>query len=699
MGSYRVSVDVGGTFTDLVALNEDSGQLINIKVPTTPKVPAVGVVEALGEFLRSHSTASVSIVVHATTIGTNALMGQLGLELPKTALVTTEGFRDVLEIGRQRRSELYNLFVQRPRVLVPRRWRYGVEERVGPNGEIVKPLNQEDLRRVAQRIEEEGLSSIAMGFLNSYINPRHEDEAKRIIEAACPRVPVTASHEVSPEHREYERISTAVVNACLIPIFSAYISDLIQRLEREGVKAPIYVMRSDGGIATAETVKRTPACVVESGPAAGVIAASFYGRMLGLGKVMSFDMGGTTAKAGLVRDYAPDVVTEYEVGGKVHSGRIVKGSGYPVRFPFIDLSECSAGGGTIARVDAGRALRVGPVSAGADPGPACYGMGGEEPTVTDADLVLGRLNPHYILGGRMRVRHDLSQKAIREKVAAPLGLDVFEAAAGIVGIVNSTMAKILRIVSVERGYDPRGFILMAFGGAGPMHACAMAEDLGIQRVVVPPNSGLFSAMGMLAADLKHHSVHPVMKIVSEVHSSAVEEAYGEMEKEGRVVIVGGSSALLSVFFVREADVRYRGQAYELTIPTLRPFDHTAMKHLVEGFHERHRSVYGYAVEGGIVELVNLRLTSVGVTSKPRLTKMSMVDPDASGAILTTRGVFFEDSAEYMGCPIYDRERLKPGNVVEGPAVIEQYDATTVVYPRWRARVGEYGELTLTRTGV
>lgn len=698
MGKYRVSVDIGGTFTDLVALGEEDGELVNIKVPTTPREPAAGVVTALREFLAAHEPADVSVIVHATTIATNAITGQMGLELPKTALITTEGFRDIIEIGRQRRHELYNLFIQRPKPLVLRRHRYGVEERVGSRGEVIKPLRYEDVRDVARAIKEEGIGAVAIGFLNSYINPKHEAEAEELIERLCPEVSVTASHEISPEHREYERFSTAVVNACLMPIVSKYVADLLRKTEGLGVEAQVHVMQSSGGIASGEEVGRIPASIIESGPAAGVTAASFYGKLLGTENVLSFDMGGTTAKAGIVRNYASEVVTEYEVGGRVHSGRIVKGSGYPVKFPFIDLSECSAGGGTIAWVDAGGALRVGPTSAGAEPGPACYGLGGEEPAITDANLILGRLNPDYMLGGRMRIRRSLSERAIRAKICSELGIDLVQVAAGIVEIANSSMAKILRIVSVERGYDPRGFTLMAFGGAGPMHACALAEDLGIPRIVVPVNPGLFSALGMLAADFTHHVSRPVMLSVDEVEVDTIEGIYREMEEAGRGVLAGRSTPLTDIFFVRQADMRYRGQAYELTVPAEKPLDDEGLRTLAERFHDRHRSVYGYAVEGEGVELINLRLTAVGVTPKPEMKRIAPTGRDLSQALLTSRDVFFERCERYVKSPVYVRERLEPGDVVEKPCVIEQYDATTVVYPGWRAVVDEFGSLILTRVG-
>lgn len=697
MENYRISVDVGGTFTDLIALSEADGKLFNIKIPTTPKEPAVGVIAVLREFLATHQSAEASMIIHATTIATNAITGQIRLELPKTALITTKGFRDIIEIGRQRRHELYNLFIQRPRPLVLGRHRYAVEERISSKGEVISPLSCNDIYNVARRINKNGIEAVAIGFLNSYINPEHEIKTKKLIQQLCSDVFITASHEVSPEHREYERFSTAVVNACLMTIVSTYITDLIKKIKELGVEAQLQVMQSSGGIASGDEVRRMPASIIESGPAAGVIAASFYGKLLGLENIMSFDMGGTTAKAGLVKGYAPDVVTEYEVGGRVHGGRIIKGSGYPVKFPFIDLSECSAGGGTIAWIDAGGALRVGPISAGADPGPACYGLGSKEPTITDANLILGRLNPNYILGGRMRIRRDLAERAIRVRICDKLRLNVVQVAAGIVEIVNSTMAKILRIISVERGYDPREFTLMAFGGAGPMHACALAEDLKIPRIVVPINPGLFSALGMLAADFRHHISRPVMKNIEEVKVNAIEEKFKEMEGAGREALAG-ESTITNVSFIRYADMRYRGQAYELMIPVPKPLDDDGLIKLVEGFHEKHRSVYGYAVEGEEVELINLRLITVGVTSKPEIQRSTSTEQNSGNALSTSREVFFERYGKYVKSPIYMREKVKPGNIMEGPCVIEQYDATTVVYPNWRAVMDEFGSLILTEEG-
>ncbi len=512
---FRVSVDVGGTFTDLVALDEETGAVENIKVPSVPRNPERGVTDAFAKWLDGHSADKVRLVGHATTIATNALLGQVDLEVPNIALITTKGFRDVVEIGRQRRAEVYNLFFQRPPQLVERRLRFEVAERVDHDGTVSEKLDEAGLSSVLDEIRRLGISSIAISFLNSYANRAHEERALSLAKERRTAPYLTASCHISNEYREYERTSTAVVNAVLMPIIHKYLTQLGGDLRSLSVEAPLYVMQSNGGLSTAANVSEKPATIVESGPAAGVIAAAWLSELVGAGDIVSFDMGGTTAKAGTVRGRMPEVVPEYEVAGHIHMGRLVKGSGYPVRFPFIDLAECSSGGGTIAWADEGGALRVGPTSAGAYPGPACYGRGGTQPTITDANLLLGRLNTSSLLSGGMPIYPEKGRIAL-EELGEKIGLGAEETAISIIRIANSMMGKILRIVSVERGYDPRSFTLIAFGGAGPMHVCPLAEELEVNRIIVPPNPGMFSALGLLTADLFHDYVRPVVKRVSAV---------------------------------------------------------------------------------------------------------------------------------------------------------------------------------------
>ena len=695
MVSYRVSVDIGGTFTDLIALNEETGEIVNVKVPSTPRKPAEGVINAFKEFLNNANPEEISVVIHATTIAVNALLGQIGLELPKTALVTTKGFRDVIEIGRQRRPELYNLFFQKPRALIPRRLRFGIEERIGPKGEIIKPINLKEVEKLAEKLKGEKVESIAISMLFSFINPIHEQKTAKILNEKVKDAFISISSEIAPEYREYERTSTTVVNAVLMPIVSSYLNELKVELESLSVKAPLCIMQSDGGIASKETAAKKPVSIIESGPAAGVIASAFYGNIIGNKNILSFDMGGTTAKAGAIRNGVPEITTEYEVAGKVHKGRIVKGSGYPVRYPFIDLAECSAGGGTIAWVDEAKALHVGPISAGAKPGPACYGVGGEKPTVTDANLILGRLNPQYLLEGKMKIYPKLAEKAIKNEICQKTGLDLVEAAAGIIRIVNSVMAKILRIVSIERGYDPRDFVLMCFGGAGPMHACPLAEELQISKVVIPPNPGLFSAYGLLAADFKCNLVKAIMKKVEELNAEEIERVFDVMERKCLKNLQFQGVPKEKIVFVRQLDMRYFGQSYELQISTTKPFLNENLLQAIESFHNKHEAVYGYSVKDEAVEIVNARLTAIGLVEKPKVAKKKLESKKVSeDAVLTKRKVFFEKINNYENVTVFSREKLRPGNLIQGPAIIEQYDSTTVVYPDWTAEVDEFENLIL-----
>ncbi|MCX6649101.1 MAG: hydantoinase/oxoprolinase family protein [Candidatus Bathyarchaeota archaeon] len=687
---FRVSVDIGGTFTDLVALDEETGRVMNIKVPSVPRNPERGVTDAFKKFLEGRDADQVRMVGHATTIATNALLGQVDLDVPKVALITTKGFRDVVEIGRQRRSEVYNLFFQRPPQLVERRLRFEVDERVEHDGAVTKELDEGQLEGVLDEIKGLGVSSIAISFLNSYANSAHEERALTLAKERNTSPYLTASSHISNEYREYERTSTAVVNAALMPIIHKYLTQLESDLHSLGVGAPLYVMQSNGGLSTVANVSEKPATIVESGPAAGVIAAAWLGELAGAGDIISFDMGGTTAKAGTVRGRIPEVVPEYEVAGHIHMGRLVKGSGYPVRFPFIDLAECSSGGGTIAWADEGGALRVGPTSAGAYPGPACYGRGGTQPTITDANLLLGRLNPGNLLSGGMSIYPEKGRAALNE-LGEKVGLNAEEAAVSIVRIANSMMGKILRIVSVERGYDPRGFTLVAFGGAGPMHVCALAEELEVGKIIVPPNPGMFSALGLLTADMFHDYTRPIVKRVSRVDPREVEAAYREMEAEGRETLRAEGVPEAKMSFLRQADLRYLGQAYELTIRAPKRVNGESLVATVIGFHKRHAEAYGYSAEGEPVELVSLRLRAIGAIPKPDLKGGDKSEARVSG----TRRVYYETDGGWAETPVIQRGEGW-AQAITGPAIVEQYDATTVVYPGWRVETDGVGNLVLGR---
>jgi len=683
---FKIGIDVGGTFTDLVAFDEKAGEIFFLKVPSTPFDPSKGVIDALKDLMKKREP-EVSLFVHASTIGTNLFLGQLGLKIPKGAVITTEGFKDILEIGRQKRPELYNPFFERPRPLIERHLRFGIKERINFKGEVLKPIDEQEIKSVAQKIKQEKVETIAIVFLHAYINPEHEKKAKGILKQQLPGIVIMTSSEIDPEYREYERMSTTVINSLLVPVVSTYLRKIKNRLKELKVKAPLYIMQSNGGLATFEVASQIPVATIESGPATGVIASAYWSKMLGIENILSFDMGGTTAKAGVVIKGIPQMINEYEVGGNVHSGRILKGSGYPIRYPFIDLAEVSGGGGTIAWIDHGNALRVGPLSAGADPGPACYGKGGENPTVTDANLILGRLNPVGISGGKIKVFSELAEKSIRKKIAEPLGISIVQAAYGIIEIVNTHMIRALRLVSVERGYDPRDFVILAFGGAGPMHAAFLAEGLGVKNIVIPPNPGVFSALGLMLADFRHDFVRNIMKPASEINTELLEKIFGEIEKKAKKILQKEGFSPNHIVMERNLELRYLGQSYELIVPF-----HKNFKVILQLFHQKYQKMYSYSMPDEPVEVVNIHLIAYGLIRKPKFRKIPFTS-SSSDALIDKKMVFFKGNA-WIETPIYSRDALLPGHKINGPAIIEQSDATTVIPPGWNAVVDEFLNLTL-----
>lgn len=673
MGHYRVGIDIGGTFTDLVYFDEESKTFSIVKVPTTPKRPAEGALNAVKTGKLDFK--DIYMLVHATTLGTNMFLGQEGLVPPKLALITTKGFRDVVEIGRQKRAELYNLFFEKPKPLVPRRDRYEVEERIGPKGEIITPLDEEELRDIARRICSEGYEVVVISFLHSYRNPIQEKRAKEIIREECPSIEVITSHEIDPEYKEYERTSTTVVNAFLKPMMSEYLRNLVETLKNEGFNGRFLVMQSSGGISTIDYAIERPAAFIESGPAAGAVAVAYYSRVVGDPMVIGFDMGGTTAKASTVVNHEPTVTSEYEVGGKVHAGRLVKGSGYPVRFPFIDLAEVSAGGGTIAWVDEGGALRVGPLSAGADPGPACYDRGNTEPTITDANLFLGRLGDK-LSGGALKLRKDLAGEAI-SRLADKLGISKEETAFGIIKLANTVMAKALRMVTIERGHDPRDFTMYVFGGAGPLHGVELAEELNVKSVLIPLCTGVFSALGLLLSDYRADKVRSIIKPADRVGEDEIDRIFVELVEEATREV---SVENVNVRVIRQADLRYRGQAYEITVPWTGSIDEC-----INAFHRKHEALYGFSSPEEQVELVNLRVTAIGLVSKPEI--KAEREEEYTPKPETYRQVYFNEG--WVDTPVYDRDKLKAGTRIDGPAIIEEYDSTIVVPPDFVAFVDRY----------
>lgn len=687
--ALRVGIDVGGTFTDLAALESWSGAVVTQKVPSTPDEPHRAVVEALVALLARYPSPRprVEFLGHATTIATNALLGQLGLELPRVALVTTAGFRDIIEIGRQNRSEVYDLFVERPRPLVDREDRLTVRERIDYRGDVLLPLDDSSVQLACDQMRRRGVAAVAICLLHSYANDAHERRVAGAIAVTLPGVRIARSSEVDPEYREYERCSTTVVNAVLAPIVELYLERLGGALCESRIETPLYVMRSDGGMAAAAQILSRPAALIESGPASGVIAATALGQRMEAQRLLSFDMGGTTAKAGAIVDGIVQIATEFEAAGRTHSGRAAKGSGYPVRFPFVDLAEVSAGGGTIAWVDDAGALRVGPLSAGADPGPACYGKS-DRATVTDANVVLGRLHPRHLLGGAFAIDASRAHDAVA-RLARRLGLGLETAAAGIVTLVDDAMAKVLRIVTIERGLDPRDFTLIAFGGGGPLHACALATELGIARIVVPQSPGLFSALGLLVAELRVNDVHSILQSAEEIDVAQIEGAFGVAERRARATLVEQGAKPETVTFRREYDARYCGQGFELTILYDPSPDGVKLR-----FHEAHRARYGYDVPQEVVEVVGARLTGYGriesVDAADRVLRASSFDCALDNATHCTRDLWID--AAFVAAPVFQRSGLTAHARIDGPAIVESYDSTAYVAPNWSLEVA--GDLLL-----
>jgi N-methylhydantoinase A len=680
--SWRLGVDIGGTFTDVVLAQEGHDRLAVVKVSTTPRDFARGVVAALTAALRAHDLApgDVGFLAHATTVVTNALLEGTGA---RTALITTRGFRDVLELRRSARAALYDLFQEAPAVLVPRHRRLEVRERVDAQGRIAEPLCVEDVAAAVDFIARHEVEAVAVSLLFSFLNDAHERAVGAALREAFPRLPVFLSSEVLPEIREFERTSTTAVCAYVGPALGSYLGGLESAVTGMGLPAP-YVMGSSGGLFTVAEGLRVPAMAVESGPAAGVIGAALLGRELGLPNLISFDMGGTTAKVSLIEGGEVKTTSEYEVGGGANVRRWLHGTGHPIRLPVIDLAEVSAGGGSIAWIDPGGALRVGPRSAGAEPGPACYGRGGEAPTVTDADLVLGYLNPAALLGGGLPVHLALARAAIEKSIGGPLGLDVTEAAAAIADVVDAAMAAALRIVSVERGYDPREFTLVAFGGAGPVHAARLAGELAIRRVVVPPIPGGFSALGLVASDLRRDYARTHYAVLPGAPPADIAAAYRAMEAEARAMLTRAGIPPARQEIGRSADLRYRRQAYELTLPVAAgPITADSLTALAASFHDKHRMTYGHASPDEPVQLVNVRVSAVGHLHGLALGRGGS-EPAQAGAAPSVRTVYFRERG-LTPCEILPRTTLVPGAERRGPLIVEAADTTIVVPPGWRLR--------------
>jgi N-methylhydantoinase A len=653
MSETRLGVDVGGTFTDLVALSQ--GRLITAKVLSTPQDQSAGVMNSIET--SEIEPGAVDALAHGMTVATNALLERRGA---RTALVTTEGFRDVIEIARQNRPSLYDLSQDRPPPLVPRGLRFTVKERMGPQGEI-SALDEESLEEVVSSIKEAEVEAAAVCLLFAFMHPDHERRIGEALREALPEVHVSLSSEVLPEFREYERFSTTTADAYLAPKLAAYLKNLAGKAEEAGVPSPL-IMQSSGGVVGIDDAIADAAGCLLSGPAGGVVGAAYVGGLGEYRNLLTFDMGGTSTDVATIIDGEAQTTTETVVAG------------LPIKLPMVDIHTVSAGGGSIAWADAGGALRVGPHSAGAEPGPAAYGQGGEEPTVTDANLFLGYLADEATLGGEVVLQRELSDKAL-SSLGEKLGLDAQEAALGIVRVANAEMVRALRVISVERGLDPREFALLAFGGAGGMHACALAEELGMETVLVPRAGGVLSALGLAISDLRHDYVNPYLVGLENVEKEEFEKKFEKMESSA-------SEDLEDPEYDRRADLRYRGQSFELTVEA------DSLEKLEERFHAAHEQRYGYRMDDESVELVNLRLISTVPVEKPELDEPEPEGEAESG----TREANFD--GEWQEVAVLDREKMGKGSEVSGPAIVEFKESTCVVRPGWRGAVDGVGTLVL-----
>jgi N-methylhydantoinase A len=683
----RVGFDIGGTFTDVIVLGDD-GQL------TTAKV--LSLLDRVGEDIvtcvqRSSAQPRVESFVHGTTIGSNAVIEN---KTALTGLITTHGFRDELEMRGQKRPNIYDVSWDRLPPLVPRSLRLEVRERILGNARVERPLDMADARQAIQKLLDARVEAIAVSLINAYLNPVHEQQIGKLLAEMAPRMVVCLSSDIHPEIREYERTSTTVINASLIPVVDRYLNQLEKYLSPYSER--LLIMQSNGGIMSAQMARRRPAYMIESGPAAGVLAAARLAKEVDLPQVLSFDMGGTTAKACLIENGAPLEKSGGEVGGgATMTTRLFGGGGHALRVPSLDIVEVGAGGGSIAWIDEGGALRTGPHSAGADPGPVCYGRGGQEPTVTDANVVLGYINPEAIAGATLRIDRQAAWQAIEEKIAKPLKLEVLRAAYGIAQVANAAMMRALRAVSTERGRDPRGFTLVAFGGSGPLHATALAESLGISRVVVPMYPGLFSALGLLLADYRHDYVRSVALTLDNIDPAAIFQQYEALEASARTELAHEGVAPDAMRFERQIDLKYGYQVSEITLPFATNLAAAEVRPaLTQLFTEAHRQAFGYDRDDAI-ELVNLRLRALASAGPVRFADLvSRKTPGQSQATNTARQAYFGPGPGSLEVSIRRREQIT--HTQAGPMIIEEPDTTVVVPPGWTVSRDGYGNLLLTR---
>ncbi|MEX2425234.1 MAG: hydantoinase/oxoprolinase family protein [Thermomicrobiaceae bacterium] len=691
----RVGVDIGGTFTDVLLFDAEQRQFTIDKILTTPDAPASAVGEGVEAVLNSgkRSGSDVAQVIHGTTLVTNALIERRG---SPSALITTRGFRDAVEMGREHRYDLYDIFLEMPKPLVRRRWRLELDERMAADGTVLKSVDRDEVKSLVDELREGGIEAVGVALLHSYRNPVHEREVGELLRELAPELTVTLSSDVAPEIREYERVSTTLANVYVRPLVDRYLGQLSEVLRNQGVVSELLIMLSSGGLCTVDTARAYPVRLVESGPAAGALAAARYGQELDLQNLLSFDMGGTTAKACLIENGAPTISTEFEVS-RVY--RFKKGSGLPVKVPVIEMIEIGAGGGSIASIDSLGLLKIGPQSAGSDPGPVCYGRGGELPTVTDADLVLGYLDPEFFLGGEMALNLEGARSAIAKHVAEPLGLDVMQAAWGMHQVVNENMANAARVHAVEQGKDPRRYPVFAFGGAGPVHAWSVGRVLGAPEVIVPLGAGVLSTVGFLSAPLAFDFVRSLNGLLDRMDWEELNRLFAEMEAEGNRVLANAGVATSEMRFRRLAELRYAGQGHEITIELGGDrFSSESVSDITARFEAEYARLYQRAAPGNPIEAVNWRLLVSGPSPQLPLELLSGGNTNftLADAVKVERAIYLPESGDVARVPVYDRYRLVEGTEFRGPAIVEERESTAVINTDALVRVDELRNLRISR---
>lgn len=691
MSQFRVGVDIGGTFTDIVFLGGD-GRVHTKKVSSTVDDYARAIVDGLAEVYEEQGLAGADIaeLLHGTTVGSNAILEGKGA---RTGLITTEGFRDVLEIRTLRMPRLYDLHWEKPTPLIERYLRRTVTERIDSEGNVKQALDRAEAEAVVQTLLDERVEAIAVCLLNAYANPVHERMIADIVAEKAPDLPFCISFDVLPEMKEYERTSTTVINTYIMPIVKGYLESLRRELDASDTKAPLLLMQSNGGLMTSEAATRLPANIVESGPAGGVVGAQALSRKLDMPDLITFDMGGTTAKASLIENTEVTRSLEYQVGGGIMIGsRLMTGGGYTLKVPAIDLAEVGAGGGSIIAIDAGGSMQVGPQSAGAYPGPVCYDQGGTEPTVTDANVVLGYINPAHLVGGALTLNPDKSRQVLTEKVAEPMGLELAHAAYGAHQIAASNMIRAIKAVSSERGRDPRRYAMLAFGGNGPLFAAGMAKALRMTRIVVPPSPGLFSSFGLLYADVEHHYSRTVRRVLRESDPAALNAAWQELEDQAHQQLAADGFGDGQMRFRRAANMHYKGQIFELTVPAPDGvIDEAAIAALEDSFGQEHELTYGHrAGPEEPVELVNAMVVGQGIPDRPRVPDRLIGDAADDTAVLPPRQAYFGPEVGWIETPVLRRADLATAQ--SGPCIVEEYDATCLVPPGATASLDDYSNI-------